>query len=558
MSRNLKALTGNRADFGEGLAHRKLELLARLEKESMGSTAAVLELHETLCFLRAYPDSPEVLAAVEGLLGAFDRRRDLRRFAAKLTDSGIAGTAIDARFYTEMARWLAARWPERLHVLWDDVEAEELLERLLPQLVLPAQAASMEELGFPVREWCERLKGPGETDATFLVRRVAALGANPFLHEFLYQELGLWMRLEAGPDTPSRTRSRLADAEVHFQTGPLRRARPDLVREVRRAPLAVREVAPTEGARLIDLAREAMVTRSRDLDAFSYGDPNDVRMVDCGEGLQFVAIGVRPERRLLLEAVYAFLTLKNGMPVGYVLNSALYGSAEIAYNVFETFRGGEAGYVYGRVLATVRALFGSDSFTIYPYQLGDDNEEALGSGAWWFYQKLGFRPKDPGALRVMERELARMARKPDHRTSIDTLRVLARENMFWHMGRERDDVIGGVQLSDASLAASAILARRFGSDLERAEQECSTEVAKLLGTRPTASWSANEREAWRRWAPLITCLPGLARWTPAHRRALAAVVRAKGGRRESDYVRLFDAHRPLRRALAALAERAEF
>jgi hypothetical protein len=92
-----------------------------------------------------------------------------------------------------------------------------------------------------------------------------------------------------------------------------------------------------------------MVTRARDLDAFSYADPRDVRLVDCGDGLVFACVGVRPERRLLLESVYAFLTLKNGVPIGYVLSSALYGSAEIAYNVFETWRGAEAGRVYGRV-----------------------------------------------------------------------------------------------------------------------------------------------------------------------------------------------------------------
>ena len=42
-----------------------------------------------------------------------------------------------------------------------------------------------------------------------------------------------------------------------------------------------------------------MVTRSRDLDAFSYGDPRDVRLVDCVGGLAFACIGVIPERRLL-------------------------------------------------------------------------------------------------------------------------------------------------------------------------------------------------------------------------------------------------------------------
>src|SRR4029077_15288644 len=136
---------------------------------------------------------------------------------------------------------------------------------------------------------------------------------------------------------------------------------------------------------LIDLAREAMVTRSRDLDVFCWGDPRDVRLVDAGGGLQCACIGALPERRLLLESVYGFLTLKNGVPIGYVLCSALFGSSEIAYNVFETFEGAQAGPVFGRVLRMGRSLFGSDSLTIYPYQLGHDNKEALVSGAWWFY-----------------------------------------------------------------------------------------------------------------------------------------------------------------------------
>ena len=41
------------------------------------------------------------------------------------------------------------------------------------------------------------------------------------------------------------------------------------------------------------------------------------------------------------------------------------------------------------------------AFTIYPYQLGDDgNQKGLASGAWWFYQKLGFRARDPQVLQL--------------------------------------------------------------------------------------------------------------------------------------------------------------
>jgi hypothetical protein len=50
----------------------------------------------------------------------------------------------------------------------------------------------------------------------------------------------------------------------------------------------------------------------------------------------------------------------------------------------------------------------------------------------------------------------------------------------------------------------------------------------------------------------VLCLPGLDRWPAAERAALVAVIRAKGGRRESDFVARFDAHRRLRSALLAL------
>jgi hypothetical protein len=51
-------------------------------------------------------------------------------------------------------------------------------------------------------------------------------------------------------------------------------------------------------------------------------------------------------------------------------------------------------------------------------------------------------------------------------------------------------------------------------------------------------------------------LPGVGRWSSDERRRLAEVVRAKGSRRESDFVRLFDRHRRLRRAVRDVAERA--
>ena len=77
----------------------------------------------------------------------------------------------------------------------------------------------------------------------------------------------------------------------------------------------------------------------------------------------------------------------------------------------------------------------------------------------------------------------------------------------------------------------------------------------LLGLRSLDGWDRGQRLMLQRWAPLVGVLPGVARWSAAERSALVEVVRAKGGRRESDYVRRFDGHRRLRQAVTALARR---
>ncbi len=552
----LARLAAIRAEYSPDHAEEKRRLLGAVAKVRLKTAKQVELLHETLCFLRAYPDDAALLARVEEMLQGFASRPDLRRHRKALADTGIAGTSISYPFFPDTALWLARRFPAHLHVEWDLFTKEEVLERYLQFLALWVETPALDEEPLTCRQWIAKAKGQEETDATFLMKRLGAMKIDELKFQAMGEELELPLRLDPAPGTPSRTlaRARWPGQRILFQQGPLARGRPDLRAEAVQPPQAVHEVSLAEGSRLIALAREAMVTRGRDLDAFMYGDPRDVRRLDFGDGYCLAAIGMRPERRLLFEAIYGFLTLRNGVPVGYVLNSAIFGSAEIAYNVFDSFRGAEAARIYAHVLAAVHHLFGSDSFTIYPYQLGQDNDEALESGAWWFYQKLGFLPRDEGALKLMRSELERMRKRPGHRSTIATLRRLADHSVYLHCKKPRDDVIGVLALSRASLRVTELLGRRFGFDRERAERECSAEAARRYGVGSTAKWSAGERLAWKRWSPLLMTLDGVERWTPAERLAAAEVARAKGGRRESDFARGFDAHAKLRAAVLALTK----
>lgn len=540
--------------FGGSAAALKLELLAALARRRLPDADRVARLHDALTFLRAYPDDAEVLNRVETMLGSFADRSDLKRHRRELVDSGIAGTEIHYQFYWLTALWLAERWPDQLSIDWKAFENRSKLVNLLHLLVPYSESPGLDWFDFTAEEWIGHLKGPNESDAAFLVMRFRALRADSFGRETFYDQLDVPIRLAPGPSTPSSTKAKVP-SRIHFQTRPLERIRPDIEKAVLVPPRSVRTLSRREGRKLVDLARETMVTRNRDLDVFMHADPGAVRMVDCGDGLQFACMGTHPERRLLLEAVYGFLTLKNGVPTGYVLLSALNRSVEVAYNVFESYRGGEAARVYGHVLAMARHLFHAETFAVDPYQLGHGNEEGLESGAWWFYYKLGFRPDDPGVKKIVRQELARMKGNPRHRSSIATLEKLTSEYMFFDRAGRHEAAMGRLDLGTLGLRISHYLARRFGADRERAIRTCAEEAAALLGERSRGKLTRGERIAWDRWAPVVCLLPGIRRWSGKERRDLARVIRAKGGIHESDFVLRFDRHPKLGRAIRRLAEK---
>ncbi len=549
----LRKLDRGKANYGDDAAVRKCELLTLLQNRHLPSARDVGILHDALCFLRAYPDDAQLLAQVERMLDGFDARSDLRRFAATLADSGIAGTPIHFSFYAQTACWLARRWGAHLAVDWKEFENTDKIEALLPLLALYCETPALDECGFETRAWIQRLKAPHETDAAFLIQRFGQMKMSSFMHELLYEQLDIPLRLSPGPNTPARTQEKYAGLPTAHQAGPLQRGRPSLPAAIALPPLSVRSLSSREGAKIVDLARSAMVVRSRDLDAFAYGDKNDVRLADCGNGLQFAYIGLIPERRLLLETLYGYVMLKNGVPVGYGAAAALFESAEIAYTVFDTFRGGESAFMFARALAVAKHMLNVDTFTIEPSQLGEDNDDGLRSGAWWFYQKLGFRPRDTVVKRIMREELRAMKKDPAHRSTIPTLRELASANVFYELGERRDDVLGVLPAANVGLEIMNYVSQHFGFDRDKALRTCSTEAAGLLGLRSLRGFTPGERLAWQRWAPLLLILPRVKTWSVRDKRALVDVVRAKGGTCESEYLRRFDRHRRLRRAIRSLA-----
>ena len=221
-----------------------------------------------------------------------------------------------------------------------------------------------------------------------------------------------------------------------------------------------------------------------------------------------------------------------------------------------------AGYFHSRIarrvnrdLSALAALahgFGTRSFSIEPYQLGKGNDEGLASGAWWFYAKLGFRPRARDGIALAEREFARLARSKSHRTRPETLRALAEHHLFLDL--DPRDPAPLITPAAVGLAAARHLTRLAGSDRAAAVAQASANAMSRCGLVTLDGFSAEERRAWDTWAPVLSMLPRVP-WSAAESAQVVQLVRAKAADSERDYVLRFAALPRLERALARLAVR---
>ena len=106
--------------YGPGCAAKCERLLARLRAAKFEDVESLIRFHDSLLFLRAFPQSESVARLADKLLASLEpqvAKLIALPSAAEVFDdeavSGIAGTAVANTWTLELARSLAEQAPER-------------------------------------------------------------------------------------------------------------------------------------------------------------------------------------------------------------------------------------------------------------------------------------------------------------------------------------------------------------------------------------------------------------------------------------------------------------
>jgi hypothetical protein len=305
--------------------------------------------------------------------------------------------------------------------------------------------------------------------------------------------------------------------------------------EIMRPVESVLHLDRREGTTLIDVAMASLAVRHRETIHFNHANPDEVYLADVGAGVSVAVFGLLEGHRYPLETTMGFLIISNGVPVGYGGSSILFRQINTGINVFDEYRGGEAAFLWVQAMRVFHALAGCTRFIANPYQFGADNDEALGSGAFWFYYRLGFRPVLVDIRKLATREVAKIRKNRSYRSDIKTLRRFASCDMHLTLpGAKGSELFEERWLDTSSMLASKILGEAGGHTRQAAAKSVTARLAKDIGIRNLDKWSAAERRGIENIAPIVAATTP-SEWSTAEKRSLRELLRAKGSDNEARY-----------------------
>ena len=228
--------------------------------------------------------------------------------------------------------------------------------------------------------------------------------------------------------------------------------------------------------RIIECSRMILLRHLREIDPVTFTSPEFVSYYRLPRGLSIALMGMTPERRSPIDCYMGYVAFKNGLPVAYAGSWVLFDSARIGLNIFPAYRGGESHFIFEQVLKLHRSVYRLKRFSTDPYQIGKNNSDGIGSGAFWTYYYSGFRPLREEQKKIAAAEAKKIKAEKGYRTPAYVLKKLAESRLELIM----DPKAVKFDATDISRAYAVILKKKYSNKRKPVEELAAKKLATLL------------------------------------------------------------------------------
>lgn len=514
-------------------AKETLDLLRSLSTE-LHSAKTLVAFHDQMLFYKAYPQSEAIRKFCDRELANFHKRVAALDLEDVLGYSGIAGTNYSYAFDFSNAQHLSNLLGAAIEIDWDDYETHEKdpLADILWVLLDESEADAADSEDMTVREILERAAGK-RTVLSFLLECFAR-AFPPRACAQIWENAALSVKFKLTGKAPSRSTNADAVKELFLWNPREDRSAFTFAKEIVR-PLTLPDPAPRKRAEeLLSIVHATLLVRSREYYGATHGSPDDLYEIPLDRGATLLFWFATPEWRLPQETGLGFIMLKNGIPISYGGGGAHPARLEIAVNLFDTFRGGEAAWVYAQLIRAARAFYHAPWCVARKYQVGHENEEGLASGSYWFYYKLGFRSVDEKIRKLAEAERKKIVSRKGYRTPKPTLIKLAEADVVLGLDGQDPAKYKEFPLDKVSLLATDQLTRFAPRDTQT-DARILREVEAVLDMK-LPSMSASELHSVAQQGLFLLAFGKSNAWSREKRDQWLRMARGKGSTNEANYL----------------------
>jgi hypothetical protein len=489
---------------------------------------AFLQFHHLLLCMMAYPSNQVLLNLVEKTTSQL--LQQLSKYPSiqdKLIGTGLLHTAVECNFTYQKIKHIIQHFPNQvsIHSASSSIETQKaVLKLILPSVEYSKIHASEKDLKSRISEFHPSKQ---QTDLEWLLQTIEQSNSDSETKAFLYNQLGVFIQWKVSSEKDSVSFLRGTQLPTYFHTSPLEKKinLEDIIKQKLPAPI---KLSLKEKQQLIHSAKMTLFYLYRETEPFTNAKEDDITLFHLDKGISIALFGSSNNKRYSLESYIGYLVLKNNIPASYGGGWIFGERSQFGINILESFRGGESSLIICELLRVYHQYFNATRFVVKPYQFGLHNPEAIKTGAFWFYYKLGFRPENNELRALAKKEEEEKLKNPTYKSEASTLRKYTKSNI-------------ALTLSDKSYPNfdSEVLSQRitnyintqFEGNREKALVHCFKQLKDALSIN-TKAWKAEEIDYAKQLSILFCSYPDSKKWIIDHKKNIILLIQLKSAKTE--------------------------
>ncbi len=548
----IERLDAIKTQYSKDRATEKFQLLNELAQADWTKIKVIPTLHDMLLFLKVYADNESVYHQAnhnlkllsDTILQLHQKQKQLNT----LNNTGIAHTSIEAAYNFDILRVMIEKYIFFLE--FDSFGADdETLFNTFQLIVSEGEQVAFTDDTFDIQTWIKQsLSSNAKDKLAQIIQLIENSTNNERMKTHFFQNLQLFVRINLN-DHFSRTFLTTPFSFDYFYTPTTGLEKHIDFKELIRKPLQEPLVLLREQKQqLIDVAQTQLFCLLRELDAITYAEDHSVEVLPLERGLYICLYYQKIHKRNLVESLIGYTVLKNGVSISYGAFWILGYTAKVAFNIFEAFRGGESQFIFSQIIRILVQHYHVNRLIVEPYQFGKNNEEAILSGAFWFYYKLGFRPTDIELAHLASKEQQKITKTKSYKTSTNVLEQLAEGNLELSLASSS---VPSINPTDVSLYIGYLIEQQFNGNRQQLENKMSKELLDALEIRILSSAaSLTETESFKKTSVLFyDMIAEIKTWSDTDKTALFHLMKIKLAGNEREFILKFQQHKVLQYAL---------